>query len=234
MHYLLIMGTIAIMNSKSMTSIHEQSESHFAMRRLISNNLALIESAFQDQVAVFRADVITMFQRNNLEGNHTWLMFRSFSSEDVDNDAWWESSEMLVTMDVSGDKSRVEPPLIRFYENIVCPGCMITRDITIDHFGDAQYFVDAVDTFDQSQHGRRHSDKTYSAAFEQEDGELYFINKSPYTPIVEVDAKVAGREVSALPFGIFDQSVDREHALDQARAILDNIQCEVPFSMGSY
>jgi hypothetical protein len=228
------MTTIATMTPRSITSIHELSESHFAMRKLISNNLALIESAFQDQVAVFRADVINMFQRNNLEGNHTWLMFRSFPNENTENDNWWESAETLVTMDVASDRSKIEPPLIRFYENIVCPGCMITRDITVDHFGDAQYFVDAVDAFDQSQHGRRHSDKTYSAAFEQEDGELYFINKSPYTPIVEVDAKIAGCEITALPFGMFDQSVDREHALDQARLIFNSIQYASPFSKGSY
>lgn len=224
---------ICIMEPKVMTA-HEMGESHFAMRRLIADNLALQESDFQDKIAIFRADIIDMFRRCSVEGTDVWLIYKGVPGNIDDDDAewWWENSEVLVTMNLCSDTTKVEPPLIRMYESTLSPGCMVTRDIVVDHMGDAQYFTDAVDIFDGQSSTERHGNGSYCTSFEQENGELYFINKKPYTPIVEVEAEIAGHVLITVPFGVFDRPLDREYALYEAQKLLMRISNEVPFSSG--
>lgn len=199
---------------------------HFEMRHQRSEQLALAaaEAKHQDEVVLFRADVIKAFKRHGaLRGARPWMLFEleRQSSDDNPEGVIMEEREILITMFTSSDPNDESPPLIRIYSNQVVgvdgQAALMTEDVTVDQFGDAQYMMDAIDNDILKEPGW-YSDKTHGVIFRPvEDDKMGYWNRCPYTPFTGVVAFADKHRDMVMPYGEPDEPRHREYALYKAQ-----------------
>jgi len=207
------------------------------IRNEAARNQALLEAKIQDDIAILRADIATILQANSAFGEDGtgWALFFVPDEESIDGEVaesgtvveLQHGKEVLIVVGTGlEDTKRAFPVhdvrvLTNEYIKTEDQTGWLAYDFTLDADNDAQYFYSYFPlTLDKDV-----LEKARGVFFRVNDGQLQFgSNIMRFSPIVAVaDVNDEGEEVEVVPFGWYNNTEDKIHALSVGRWLVDSV-----------